>query len=56
MNSGPWRFVGVLVAIILVLFIIGLFVEASHSNSNNTPACPAGYTYNSATGECQYGY
>ncbi len=57
-RNGVWTFVGVLVAFLLILFIIGLFVEA-HKQSQLQPgqpyACPSGYVWNSVLQQCELG-
>ena len=46
---NPWRVVGWLVAIFLVLILIGAFVTAHHQ-----PTCPAGYTWDPSIQQCVY--
>jgi hypothetical protein len=56
-RNGVWTFVGVLIAFILILFIIGLFVKA-HEDSQLQPGqpapCPTLMVWNPQTQECQY--
>jgi hypothetical protein len=57
-RKGVWTFVGVLVAFLLILFIIGLFVEA-HKQSQLQPgqpyACPSGYYWSTVDQQCELG-